>query len=239
MTSIREIEEEDSEFKCMLCGELVNLEDAVRFRGAISHRACAQSAAGSEKKEFHQAPFLMGEFGEIIALVASITTLIPFFVIEIYLLHFGSIAIAMCLLGAGFFGLYWNYGERVNLLPVILAIPVALIAATPFVYFIINGPIPEGGTLPQFMEMVFIIYRWGYVFFFLFAACGFLMTYNHHGTPTFVVATAGMILLGASLALLMPPAMIVLTIYFLTARFPGPEEMIQPVSYGFVSEPQQ
>lgn len=117
--------DEQSIVRCIICGELLDGEESVRYVGAVAHASCASKSIEENVEGFDRRPFYIGSVGTFIALLMAI----PMFTLiqdgGLYAVVFAGIAIGLVVQSVGFLGIRRTYFMPQGLILFVLALVTA------------------------------------------------------------------------------------------------------------------
>jgi hypothetical protein len=156
-------DEIDVGVNCILCGNAIPENEAVRYRGWICHESCANEVISKQLLKFDRRLLLIGGFGGLVGLVLTIPIIITVFSAEEFmpflLQRFGSYnlfdlsyvqpgfdalftAIAILVMCVGFYGIYKNYNESLGLLTIGVGLATSISYVTLSSIIFTLGPDP-------------------------------------------------------------------------------------------------
>lgn len=225
--------------RCIFCGQPLGSEEAVRYRGALSHKRCADEAAPNEKESWSRVPFIVAAIGGFLAIFFSFL----FALAHTYLFGndalmaataYGGLSTSLLLLAVGFFGYYANNNRLIGLLPFLLALPLYYFGMTAASLLYHYGFIdPESPLFVDFSNAIYMT-RALLAVFLVLSAVAVLLALNDQRNENLILVTTVVLLLSSPVFLIvtlwiLPVAMFLTSCMFLTIKKPAAESPISPL----------
>ncbi len=219
--------------RCIFCGLTLGTEESVRYRGALSHKRCADEAAAEEGESWSRAPFMVAAIGGFMAIFFSLL----FALARTYLFGndtlmaatgYGGLSTSLLLLAVGFFGYYANNNRLFGLVPFLLAFPLYYFGITVARIFIQYGIIGSESPLCIEFQNAASMTASLLTAFLLLCAFAILLAMDDHDNKNLVRVTAVVLLLSSPVTMIiplwiLPLAMFLASHMFLTMKKPEAE----------------
>ncbi len=219
------IEEDKVVANCIFCGKSLKRDEIVRYHGAISCQECAEKARIQQERFTSPLFFIIGGIGALVAAVGSIgyilANLFSFVPPAPYpwvVSGYSLVSVGLALLSIGYIGLYFNWDRKWGF---VLAVCSLIGCVGGLIYlntYITLGPPGYFEEVPSIFITSQYVYEGGLFISLALNGALIILTRDDHGNELLTLATAGVLLLGSAIIYFLPPALTLLSIYFLTAR---------------------